>query len=115
MFFEVFEACVDDLLHTVHFGSQQLFAVVNVTVGIRESDIDSAGKIVQTLVVDEYTDKHGKRWHSARDKGRHQLIGNNHFVRSRLAESAGRKPGGRAEAPPHQSYQMNSFALSRLS
>jgi|HubBroStandDraft_6_1064221.scaffolds.fasta_scaffold630851_2 hypothetical protein len=79
MFFEVFQSRVDDLLHTVHFRSQQLFAIVNVAVGIRKSDIHGAGKIVQTLVVDKYAGKHGECWHSTRDKGRHQLIRNDHL------------------------------------
>jgi hypothetical protein len=79
MFFEMFQAGGDDLLHTIHFGSQQFFAVVNVPIGLRKSDIHCAGEIVQTLVVDKYADKHGERWHGTRDKGRHQLIRNNHL------------------------------------
>jgi len=47
MLFEMFQACVDDLLHAIHFTAEQFFAIVNVPmslvyapVSISKPDID---------------------------------------------------------------------------
>jgi hypothetical protein len=63
MFFEVFQARVDDLLHAIHFGPEQFFDIVNVPIGI-----------VQALIIYQYADQHGNRWESGCGKRRHQLI-----------------------------------------
>ena len=34
MFFEMFQAGVDDLLHTVHFAAEQFFPIVNMPVSL---------------------------------------------------------------------------------
>ena len=85
MFFEMLRACVDDLLHAEHFGTEEVFDIVNVPVSliytpvrIRKPHIDCPCKIVQPLIIHQYADQHGKRGESRCSKRRHQLIRSNH-------------------------------------
>jgi hypothetical protein len=86
MFFEVFQARVDYLLHAEHLRPEQVSDIVNVpvcicktSVNLRETNIDSPGKIVQALIVDQNAHQHGNRGEGSCGKRRHQLIGNYHL------------------------------------
>jgi hypothetical protein len=85
MFFEVFQASIDDLLHPKHFGAEQISDIVDVaicvcktSINLGETNIDGPRKIVQALIIDQYADQHGNRGESGCGKRRHQLIGNSH-------------------------------------
>jgi hypothetical protein len=97
----VFQACVDDLFHSEHFGPEQVPDMVNMPICVRKTSIDlgkpridGSRKIVQALIIDQYADQYGNCGEGRCGKRRHQLIRNYHSS---------------------QAYQMNSFALSRLS
>jgi hypothetical protein len=89
MFFEMFQTCVDDLLHTEHFAAEQVSDIVDVSISICKTDINVCKtniyrpcEIVQTLVINEYPDQHGDRWESGCSKRRHQLFVSNHSFTS---------------------------------
>jgi len=86
MFFEVFQARVDDLFHAKHFGPEQVPDIVNMAVcvcktsiNLGKANIHCPRKIVQTLIIDQYADQHGHRGEGRCGKRRHQLIGSNHL------------------------------------
>jgi hypothetical protein len=94
MFFEMFQPRIDDLLHAIHFGPEQVPNIVDVTICVCKTNVECARKIIQTLVIEEYADQHGNRGKSGSSNRNHQLFRSNHSS---------------------QAYQMNSFALSLLS
>jgi hypothetical protein len=107
MFFEVFQACVDDLLHAEHFAAEKFFAIVNVPVSLvyapvsigkpdidlpiciceansdmRKTKVHRPREIVQTLIIGQYADKRGNCWESGCGNRQHQLFGSNHSFTS---------------------------------
>ena len=66
MFLEMFQARVDHLFHSEHFGPEQFLDIVNVPVCIGQS-----------LIIDQYADQNGNRGESRCGERCHQLIGNN--------------------------------------
>ena len=94
MFFEVFQARVDDLLHPVHFGPKQVPDIVDVPVSVGKTNVDrpckivpALIKIVQALIIDMDADQRGDCWEGCCGYSRHQLFLRNHSFTS-LPESS---------------------------
>lgn len=78
MFFQMFQPRVNDLFHSKHLGAKGFFYVIDMTISVREPNVDGAGKIVQPLIIDEDADKHGKCREGRSGESRHQLIRSDH-------------------------------------
>jgi len=74
MFFEVFQTCVNDLLHAKHLAAKQIPDIVDVPICIGKTNINRSCKIVQPQIIDQNADQYGDRGESGCGKRRHQLF-----------------------------------------
>ncbi len=60
MFFEMFQARVQNLLRAKHFGTEDVARVVDTAIDFDEACIHVAVEIVEPLIIYEYADQHGQ-------------------------------------------------------
>ena len=76
----MFQPRVDNLFHAERLAAEQVLDIVDMPICVGEPDVDSASKIVETLISHEDANKHGKGGEDRSRESRHQLIRSEHWL-----------------------------------